>query len=97
MIGDPDTETEFMKEHSPLYYVDQIEIPMLIVQGENDTRVVKSESDQMVEALEEAGVPVEYIVLEDAGHGFGSTENREEVYMAMEEFFAQYLGGRTEG
>ena len=95
-VGDPETEADFMRQRSPLYYADDIEIPMLIAQGENDVRVVKSESDQMVAALEAAGVPVEYLVLEDTGHGFSSVETRDMFYKAMEAFFAKYLGGRTE-
>ena len=95
-VGDPDTEADFMRERSPLYYADDIEIPMLIAQGENDVRVVKSESDQMVAALEAAGVPVEYLVLKDTGHGFSSDETREMFYKSMESFFAEYLGGRVE-
>ena len=95
-VGDPETEEDFMRERSPLYYADQIEIPMLIAQGENDVRVVKSESDQMVEALEAAGVPVDYLVLKDTGHGFSSIETRDLFYSNMEAFFAEYLGGRTE-
>lgn len=95
-VGDPETEADLMKERSPLYYADQIEIPLLIAQGENDVRVVKSESDQMVAALKDAGVPVEYIVLEDTGHGFSSIETRDLFYSSMESFFAEYLGGRTE-
>ena len=95
-VGDPDIEADFMRDRSPLYYADDIEIPMLIAQGENDVRVVKSESDQMVAALEDAGVPVEYLVLEDTGHGFSSAETRDMFYKAMESFFAEYLGGRVE-
>ena len=95
-VGDPDTEAEFMRERSPLYYADDIEIPMLIAQGENDIRVVKSESDQMVAALEAAGVPVQYLVFEDTGHGFSSIATRDEFYKTMEAFFAEYLGGRVE-
>ena len=95
-VGDPDTEADFMRERSPLYYAQDIKIPMLIAQGENDVRVVKSESDQMVAALEAAGVPVDYLVLEDTGHGFSSVETRDQFYKAMEAFFAQYLGGKVE-
>jgi len=95
-IGDPETEADLMRERSPLYYVDDIEIPLLIAQGENDIRVVQSESDQMVDALEKAGVPVKYLLFEDTGHGFSSMETRMQFYSEMESFFAEHLGGRAE-
>ncbi len=95
-VGDPETEMEFMAERSPLYYAKDMRIPLLIAQGDNDIRVVQSESDQMVAALEAAGVPVEYIVFKDTGHGFSSIETRNQFYTRMEEFFAQHLGGRVE-
>ncbi|MDD5016794.1 MAG: S9 family peptidase [Eubacteriales bacterium] len=94
-VGDPETEEAFMKERSPLYYAEDMEIPLLIVQGENDVRVTQQESDQMVEALEAAGIPVDYILLENTGHGFSSVESSMAFYSAMEEFFAKYLGGET--
>ena len=94
-VGDPETEAEDMKARSPLYFADQVTIPMLIAQGENDVRVPQAESDQMVEALEAAGVDVEYMLFADTGHGFNTLDARIEFYSAMEEFFAQYLGGRV--
>ena len=96
-VGDPDTEAEDMKARSPLYYADRIKIPLLIAQGENDVRVPKSESDQMVAALKKAGVPVTYLLFPDTGHGFNSMEARNQFYSAMESFFARHLGGRSGG
>lgn len=95
-VGDPETEAEFMRERSPLYYASDIEIPLLIAQGENDIRVVQSESDQMVAALEAAGVPVEYMVFKNTGHGFSSIETRNQFYTRVEAFFAEHLGGRVQ-
>lgn len=95
-VGDPETEAEFMAERSPLYYASDIAIPLLIAQGENDIRVVQSESDQMVAALEAAGVPVEYMVFKNTGHGFSSAETRNQFYTRVEAFFAEHLGGRVE-
>ena len=91
-VGDPETDSELMEERSPLYFADQIDIPMLIVQGENDVRVPAAESEQMVAALEDAGVDVEYMLLEDTGHGFGGLDTRIEFYTALENFLAQHLG-----
>jgi dipeptidyl aminopeptidase/acylaminoacyl peptidase len=96
-VGDPDKETEDMRARSPLYFADDITIPMLIAQGENDVRVPQSESDQMVDALKTAGVPVNYMLFPNTGHGFNSMEARVEFYSAMEDFFAQYLGGLSDG
>ena len=56
--------------------VDQIRTPLLVVQGANDVRVVQAESDNIVAALRERGVPVEYIVADDEGHGFENPENQ---------------------
>jgi|AGTN01.3.fsa_nt_gi Dipeptidyl aminopeptidases/acylaminoacyl-peptidases len=95
-VGDPETEADDMRSRSPLYYADQVTIPVLIVQGENDVRVPQSESEQMVEALEDAGADVQYILFPNIGHGFSSPEVRTEFYTAMEDFFAKHLGGRAE-
>ncbi|MFH1502438.1 MAG: S9 family peptidase [Candidatus Eisenbacteria bacterium] len=95
-IGDPRTEEEFLRERSPLFRVDQIQIPMIVVQGANDVRVKQAESEQIVAAMEEKGLDVEYILFEDEGHGFVIPENRLEFYGATEEFLARHLGGRFE-
>ena len=91
-VGDPDTEADLMQERSPLYFADEITIPMLIAQGENDVRVPKAESEQMVAALKTADVDVTYMLLEETGHGFGGVETRIEFYSALEDFLAQHLG-----
>jgi len=96
-LGDPDTEQDFMKSRSPLYYADQVKIPMLIAQGGNDVRVPQKESDQMVEALKDAGVDVQYLLFPNCGHGFNSKEDMTTFYSAMEKFFAENLGGKAGG
>ena len=68
----------------------------MVIQGANDPRVTKHESDQIVQALEERGIAVEYIVADDEGHGFAKPANRMRAYRAMEAFFAEHLGGRAE-
>lgn len=95
-IGDPRTEEEFLRERSPLFRVDQIQIPMIVVQGANDVRVRQAESEQVVAAMQEKDLEVEYILFEDEGHGFVIPDNRLEFYGAAEEFFAKHLGGRYE-
>jgi len=95
-VGNPNTERDMLIERSPLFKVDQITIPMLVAQGANDPRVVQAESDQVVAAMEENGIEVEYIVFPDEGHGFARPENRLRFYEAAEEFLARHLGGRVE-
>jgi dipeptidyl aminopeptidase/acylaminoacyl peptidase len=95
-VGNPDTEAEFLKSRSPLFYVDRIKIPLLIAQGANDPRVKRSESEQIVAALREKGIDHEYLLFEDEGHGFARPENRLKFYAAAERFLAEHLGGRAE-
>ncbi len=95
-VGNPDTEAEFLKLRSPLFKVDNIKIPILIVQGANDPRVKQSESEQIVEAMKKKGLDYEYILFEDEGHGFAKPENRLEFFAAAEKFLAKHLGGRYE-
>jgi dipeptidyl aminopeptidase/acylaminoacyl peptidase len=97
-VGDPDDPEQRpdIEARSPLNFVDRIRTPLLVVQGANDPRVKKHESDQIVAALRERGVAVEYIVKDDEGHGFVKPENRIELYRAVEGFFAVHLGGRRE-
>ena len=75
-VGNPETEADFLMERSPITYVDAVRAPLLVMQGANDPRVVKPESDQMVERLRELGREVDYVVFEDEGHGFTKRENQ---------------------
>lgn len=95
-IGNLETEQEFLKSRSPLFFADRIEKPLLIAQGANDPRVKQAESDQIVNAMQQANKPVEYILYADEGHGFARPENRLHFYAKAEEFLAKYLGGRFE-
>jgi dipeptidyl aminopeptidase/acylaminoacyl peptidase len=98
-VGDPEDPEQLadLEARSPLNRVDAIRAPLLVVQGANDPRVTKAESDQIVSALRARGVEVEYLVADDEGHGFVKPENRMEAYRAVERFFAKHLGGRSEG
>jgi dipeptidyl aminopeptidase/acylaminoacyl peptidase len=96
MIGNPETEKELLTAASPLFSADQIAAPLLIAQGANDPRVKKAESDQIVEALQQRGIDVPYIVKDNEGHGFGNEENRLYFFRAVERFLAKHLGGRAE-
>ena len=93
-IGNPETEREFLESCSPLFKVDQINIPILIAQGANDPRVKQAEAEQIVEVMKEKGIEYEYMLFPDEGHGFAKPENRLKFYAAAEKFLAQHLGGR---
>ncbi|MBE8988267.1 S9 family peptidase [Nostoc sp. LEGE 12450] len=95
-VGNLETEEEFLKSRSPLFFVDRIQKPLLIGQGANDPRVKQSESDQIVNAMQQAGLPVQYVLYTDEGHGFARPENRLHFFAIAEEFLAKYLGGRFE-
>lgn len=97
-VGDHRTPEgrEFLLERSPITYVDRIKKPLLIGQGANDPRVKQSESDQIVAAMQEAGIPVTYVLYPDEGHGFARPQNRRSFYAIQEAFFHQHLGGRLE-
>ena len=89
-------EVEFMRSRSPLFFADRVRVPLLIAQGANDPRVKKAESDQFVAALRGRGIPVEYVVYDNEGHGFARPENRLDYYRRVEAFLAPVLGGRCE-
>lgn len=95
-LGDLEKEEDFLKSRSPLFFVDRIKKPLLIGQGANDPRVKQPESEQIVEAMHQAGKPVVYVLYTDEGHGFARPENRLHFYAITEEFLAKYLGGRSE-
>lgn len=89
-VGHPERDKEKLTEDSPITYLDGMVKPMLIIQGANDPRVVQAESDQMYEALKEKGRDVEYMVLEDEGHGFSKKENEIKVYRRIAEFLEKH-------
>ena len=91
MVGDLEEDSTMLKEVSPVFHVDKIKSPLFIAQGKNDPRVNVDESDQMVEAMKNRGVEVEYLVKDDEGHGFRNEENRFEFYRAMENFLSKQL------
>lgn len=95
-VGSPESEREFLWSRSPLSVADRIRIPLLIGQGARDPRVRSAESEQLVSALRRNGVPHEYLLFPDEGHGFVRPRNRLAFYAAAERFLAQHLGGRHE-
>ncbi len=92
-IGDPEKDRDFLKETSPLFHADKIQKPLIVVQGANDPRVIKPESDEIVAAVKKSGVPVEYVVFPDEGHGFSKKKNQIEAWRSIREFLDKYLKG----
>lgn len=97
-VGDPNTEEgmAILQAASPLTKVEMISKPLLIGQGANDPRVKQAESDQIVDAMQEKGIPVTYALFPDEGHGFARPENRLAFFGVAEGFLATCLGGRAE-
>ncbi len=91
MVGDPEKDSLLLAKISPALHTDNIRAPVLIAQGSNDPRVNKAESDQMVNALRAKGKEVEYLLIENEGHGFKNEENRFAFYRTMEIFLEKNL------
>lgn len=95
LIGDPDTDEEFLLSRSPATYTDRIEAPLFLIQGANDYRVPQPESDQIVETLRARGVDVRYDVYDDEGHHFGKRENQSKARSDAAEFLVARLAERN--
>jgi dipeptidyl aminopeptidase/acylaminoacyl peptidase len=97
-VGDPRTEDgrKLLDERSPLTRVSAIAKPLLIAQGANDPRVKQAESDQIVRAMKEKGLPVTYVLYPDEGHGFARPANNTSFHAIAEGFLGKCLGGRVE-
>ncbi|MGH9804318.1 MAG: alpha/beta fold hydrolase [Candidatus Acidiferrales bacterium] len=94
-MGNPETDKDYLRRISPLFHSEKIERPLMVLQGANDPRVLKVESDEIVAAARKNKVPVEYLVFDDEGHGFVKKENQIKGYGAMREFLDQYLKGEA--
>ncbi len=90
-VGNPETDEEFLWSRSPLSKVDNIRCPLFIAHGANDPRVKLAETEQIVAAMKEKGIPHELMVFPDEGHGFAKPENRLKFYDAAEKFLAKHL------
>jgi pimeloyl-ACP methyl ester carboxylesterase len=91
LVGDPETEADFLRERSPITYIHNLQCPMLVIQGKNDPRVTEIESRELVEDLRAKGNEVEYLMFEDEGHDVLKFENRVTVYNTMTGFFREWL------
>jgi dipeptidyl aminopeptidase/acylaminoacyl peptidase len=94
-IGDPETDEDFLYDTSPVFHGDRITKPLIILQGANDPRVIKPESDDMVAAIEANNGIVEYLVFDDEGHGFTKNDNSIEGWNAILLFLDTHLAATT--
>jgi dipeptidyl aminopeptidase/acylaminoacyl peptidase len=92
-MGDPKADSARLHRISPLFNADRIKSPLMVLQGANDPRVLQVESDEIVAAARSRGVPVEYIVFPDEGHGFVKKENEIRGYSAVLSFLDEHLKG----
>ncbi len=90
-VGDAEEDRDLLVERSPITYVDQIKAPLLVIQGAKDPRVVKAESDQMVERIKQNGGDVRYFVDENEGHGTTRRENTIKWYRMIVDYIEEYL------
>ncbi|NTX03443.1 MULTISPECIES: alpha/beta fold hydrolase [Myxococcus] len=90
-VGNPETQEAMLREVSPLFHAEKIRKPLLVIQGANDPRVLKAESDEIVQAVQKSKVPVEYVLFPDEGHGFTKKKNEAEAYSRTRAFLDQYL------
>ena len=90
-IGDPNTDLENLKAVSPLFHADKIVKPLIVLQGANDPRVIKPESDEIVENIKKRGGVVEYVLFDNEGHGFTKKANEIRAYKAILDFLDHYL------
>jgi dipeptidyl aminopeptidase/acylaminoacyl peptidase len=94
-LGDPVAQKDMLQEISPLFHAEKIRRPLMVLQGANDPRVIKPESDDIVAAVKKSGVPVEYVVFPDEGHGFSKRTNQVQGYGAIRVFLDLYLKGAS--
>jgi dipeptidyl aminopeptidase/acylaminoacyl peptidase len=90
-IGDPSTQLENLRAISPLFHADNIVKPLIVLQGANDPRVIKPESDEIVENIKKRGGVVEYVLFDNEGHGFTKKANEIRAYKAILDFLDRYL------
>jgi len=95
-VGDVENDKALNHQISPIFHVDRIRAPLLVIQGANDPRVNIAESEQIVSAMRANGLSVIYLVFLDEGHVFARPENRIDMNGRIEAFLARYLNGRSE-
>lgn len=89
--GDPETQKELLRQLSPIHKLDRVKAPTLVLHGANDTNVPVVEAEQVVDHLKARGIPVEYVLFADEGHGFRKTPNRIRMAVEIVRWFEKYL------
>jgi dipeptidyl aminopeptidase/acylaminoacyl peptidase len=91
--GSLEHDREFLEQISPIHKVDAIRAPLFVAHGANDPRVPVNEAEQMVAALRQRGIPVDYLRFDDEGHQFTRRSNQLITYPAIARFLEQHLKG----
>jgi dipeptidyl aminopeptidase/acylaminoacyl peptidase len=89
--GDPETELEMLRRLSPIHKLEQVKAPTIVLHGANDTNVPVVEAEQVVDNLKERGIPVEYVLFPDEGHGFRKEKNRITSSVEIVKWFERHL------
>ena len=89
--GDPVKDKELLEQLSPIHKVDRVVAPTIVLHGANDTNVPVIEAEQVVESLEQRGIPVEYVLFPDERHGWRKTENRITSDVEIVKWFTRHL------
>jgi dipeptidyl aminopeptidase/acylaminoacyl peptidase len=89
-MGDPMKDKVRLQDRSPIFFVDQIKAPLLLLAGGNDPRCPKTEAEQVVQAIKKRGGVVELKVYENEGHGFAKVENQIDAFTRIAEFLKKY-------
>jgi dipeptidyl aminopeptidase/acylaminoacyl peptidase len=89
--GDPETEINLLRRLSPIHTIDRVKAPTIVLHGANDTNVPVVEAEQVVDSLKQRGVPVEYVLFSDEGHGFSKTPNRIQSDVSIVRWFVKHL------
>ncbi len=92
--GDPDTQADLLGKLSPIHKIDRVRAATLVLHGANDTNVPVVEAEQIVASLKSRGVPVEYVLFPDEGHGFVKAPNRVRSASAIVGWFEEHLKAR---
>jgi dipeptidyl aminopeptidase/acylaminoacyl peptidase len=92
LLGDPEKDRKVYEDDSPIKYVQNIQAPLLVLQGENDPRVPKEETEQLVSILRKRGATVEVVYYPDEGHGFDKVEHQIDAARRIVAWFDKYLG-----
>jgi dipeptidyl aminopeptidase/acylaminoacyl peptidase len=90
-MGDPEKNKDLYHDRSPIFFVDQIKAPLILLAGGNDPRCPKEEAEQVVDAIKKRGGVVDYKVYENEGHGFSRVNNQIDAYKRVADFLKAHV------